>query len=139
LGRAVDRYGERHTLSLVNIAYVVALVGFALANTTILACVFYFIYAVIAPVSYIGGSTYLRKICAPRTLQAWRGITISHARLSRTGSCRLHLNFTAIRYRSSSLGVAIVAFFVPPRLTWPNRNARQSRDQAAATPAAEVH
>ncbi len=41
LGRAVDRHGERRVLSIINLAYVVALVGFALANNVILACVFY--------------------------------------------------------------------------------------------------
>jgi predicted MFS family arabinose efflux permease len=81
IGRLIDKYGERRSISIVNLAYVVALVGYALANTVLLACLFYLVYALIAPVSYIGGSTYLRKIALPEELapSLAMGITISHA------------------------------------------------------------
>ena len=48
-GRALDRYGERRTLSVINVAFIVALAGYALANNVILACFFYCVYALIAP------------------------------------------------------------------------------------------
>jgi predicted MFS family arabinose efflux permease len=81
IGRAIDRFGERRCISIVNLTYIAALVGYALANSVLLACFFYLLYAVIAPVSYIGGSTYLRKIALPKDLapSLAMGVTISHA------------------------------------------------------------
>jgi len=81
IGRLIDKHGERRSISIVNLLYIVALVGYAFANTVLLACLFYLIYALIAPVSYIGASTYLRKIALPRDLapSLAMGVTISHA------------------------------------------------------------
>jgi len=81
LGRMIDRHGERKSLSLVSLAYVVALGGYALANHVAVACFFYLVYSVIAPVSYIGASTYLRKIAAPEDVSPSlaMGVTLSHA------------------------------------------------------------
>jgi predicted MFS family arabinose efflux permease len=81
IGRAIDKYGERRSISIVNLAYIAALVGYALAGNVLLACFFYLVYAVIAPVSYIGASTYLRKIALPKDLapSLAMGVTISHA------------------------------------------------------------
>ena len=137
LGRAVDRHGERRTLSLVNIAYVVALAGFALANNVILAAVFYAIYAVIAPVSYIGGSTYLRKICAPQDLapSLAMGLTISHATaIIVPVAAGFVLNFVGYQIPFYlACGVAVVAFFVTLRLDPATQKcpARIAADQAA--------
>jgi predicted MFS family arabinose efflux permease len=141
LGRAVDRHGERRVLSLINIAYVVALVGFALANNVILACVFYCIYAVIAPVSYIGGSTYLRKICAPEDLAASlaMGLTISHATaVAVPVAAGFILNFVGYQVPFYlACGVAVVAFFVTLRLDPSTQKCpgRIAADQAANPPA----
>jgi predicted MFS family arabinose efflux permease len=141
LGRAVDRRGERRTLSLVNIAYVVALAGFALANNVILAAVFYAIYAVIAPVSYIGGSTYLRKICAPEDLapSLAMGLTISHATAVIVPvAAGFVLNFVGYQIPFFlACGVAVVAFFVTLRLDPATQKcpARIAADDAAAQPA----
>ena len=66
-GRMIDRHGERRTLSAINVAYIVALGGYALMANVWLACVFYVIYAFISPFSAIGAATYLRKIAVPRT------------------------------------------------------------------------
>ena len=97
---------------------VVALAGFALANNVILACVFYCIYALIAPVSYIGGSTYLRKICAPEDLAASlaMGLTISHATaIAVPVAAGFILNFVGYQIPFYlACGVAVVAFFVTP-------------------------
>jgi predicted MFS family arabinose efflux permease len=81
LGRWVDRRGERRTLSIVNLYYVFALAGFALAGNVWLATFFYVVYTLITPLSFIGGSTYLRKIAVyqdvPSSLAM--GVTILHA------------------------------------------------------------
>ena len=141
LGRAVDRHGERRVLSIINLAYVVALVGFALANDVILACVFYCIYAVIAPVSYIGGSTYLRKICAPEDLSASlaMGLTISHATaIAVPVAAGFILNFVGYQIPFYlACGVAVVAFFVTLRLDPATQKCpgRIAADQAANPPA----
>jgi predicted MFS family arabinose efflux permease len=81
IGRAIDKYGERRSISVVNLAYIVALVGYALSGNVLLAAFFYLVYAVIAPVSSIGASTYLRKIALPKDLapSLAMGVTIFHA------------------------------------------------------------
>jgi len=81
VGRLIDKYGERRSISIVNLAYIVALVGYAFANSIPLAGAFYLIYALIAPVSFIGASTYLRKIALPQDLSPSlaMGVTIAHA------------------------------------------------------------
>ncbi len=81
LGGLIDRLGERRVLQAVNIGYVVALGGYALANDVYLACVFYVIYSFIVPFSTIGAATYLRKIAVPEEIapSLAMGITILHA------------------------------------------------------------
>ncbi len=81
LGRLIDRLGERRVLQAINIGYVVALGGYALAGSVYLACVFYVIYSFIVPFSSIGASTYLRKIAVPEDIapSLAMGITILHA------------------------------------------------------------
>jgi predicted MFS family arabinose efflux permease len=80
-GRMIDRHGERRTLSAINVAYIVALGGYALVGTVWLACLFYVIYAVIAPFSSIGAATYLRKIAVPPDIapSLAMGVTLLHA------------------------------------------------------------
>ena len=80
-GRMLDRYGERRTLSLINVAYIVALGGYALANNVILACLFFVIYYFIMPLSPIGAATYLRKIAVPEDIAPGlaMGVTFMHA------------------------------------------------------------
>ena len=93
LGRAVDRHGERRVLSIVNLAYVVALVGFALANNVILACVFYCIYAVIAPVVVHRRLDLSSKDLRPRRPRGEPGHGTDHLSRhgrSRAGGRRLH-------------------------------------------------
>ncbi|MBN1632465.1 MAG: MFS transporter [Thermoleophilia bacterium] len=81
VGRLIDRLGERRVLQAINIGYVVALGGYALANSVYLACVFYVIYSFISMFSTIGASTYLRKIAVPEDIapSLAMGITILHA------------------------------------------------------------
>jgi len=81
LGRLIDRLGERAFLQAINIGYVVALAGYALAGDVYLACFFYVVYSFIAPFSSIGASTYLRKIAVPEDVapSLAMGVTILHA------------------------------------------------------------
>lgn len=80
-GRLLDRYGERRMLQAINVAYVVALVGFALAGSVWLAALCYIVYAFIYPFSTIVSSTYLRKIAVPEDIapSLAMGVTILHA------------------------------------------------------------
>jgi MFS family permease len=80
-GRMIDRHGERRTLSAINVAYIVALGGYALMGNVLLACLFYVIYAFIAPFSAIGAATYLRKIAVPADIapSLAMGVTLLHA------------------------------------------------------------
>jgi MFS family permease len=79
-GYMIDRHGERRTLSAINVAYIVALGGYALVGNVWLACVFYVIYAFIAPFSAIGAATYLRKIAVPEDMapSLAMGVTLLH-------------------------------------------------------------
>lgn len=81
MGRLIDRHGERRTLSLISLAYVVALGGYALAGNVVIAGVCYLVYAFIMPVSPIASSTYLRKIAVAEEVapSLAMGITLAHA------------------------------------------------------------
>ena len=80
VGRLIDRLGERRVLQWINIGYVVALGGYALAPGVWLAMVFYVMYSFIAMFSTMGASTYLRKIAVPEevTPSLAMGVTILH-------------------------------------------------------------
>jgi hypothetical protein len=80
-GRMIDRHGERHTLSAINVGYIVALGGYALMGNVWLACAFYVLYSFIAPFSAIGAATYLRKIAVPQDIapSLAMGVTLLHA------------------------------------------------------------
>jgi Arabinose efflux permease len=81
VGRMIDRYGERRMLSLINLAYVVALGGYALTGNVVVACICYLIYAFIMPVSPIASATYLRKIAVAEEVapSLAMGVTLAHA------------------------------------------------------------
>jgi predicted MFS family arabinose efflux permease len=81
IGRFIDKQGERRSLSIINVLYIVALVGFALSGNVWLACFFYLIYAVISPFSYIASAIYLRKIAVPADIASSMsmGVTLLHA------------------------------------------------------------
>ena len=136
LGRAVDRYGERRALSVVNVAFIVALGGFALVDGVVLACFFYCVYLLIVPVAYIGGSTYVRKICAPQDLSATlaMGLTVSHATsVVVPVVAGFILNYVGYQIPFfAACGVAVVTFFVTLRLDPANQRcpARIAADEA---------
>jgi MFS family permease len=81
VGRMIDRHGERRMLSLVNLGYVVALAGYALAQDVWVACLCYVIYSFIMPLSQIGAATYLRKVAVPDEIapSLAMGVTMQHA------------------------------------------------------------
>ena len=81
IGRRIDRHGEKRILSIVNLAYVVALAGYAVAGNVWMACLFYVIYALITPVSPIAAATYMRKIAVQEDIAPTlaMGVTVLHA------------------------------------------------------------
>jgi predicted MFS family arabinose efflux permease len=81
IGRLIDAYGERRMLSVVNVAYVAALSGYAFTQNIVIACGCYVIYTFISPLSSIGASTYLRKIAVAEDIAPSfaMGTTMQHA------------------------------------------------------------
>ncbi len=138
LGRWIDRTGERHSLSLVNLAYIVALGGYALSPNVWMACVFYLVYAVIAPLSYMGASTYLRKIATASDLapSLSMGLTMQHlAAIVVPVTMGFTLNFVGYQIPFfAACGVAVITFFVTLRLDPAKQKcaARIAADEAAA-------
>jgi predicted MFS family arabinose efflux permease len=138
LGRKVDRYGERRSLAVINLAYIVALAGYALAPTVWVACLFYFMYAIISPLSGIGASTYLRKIATTADLapSLAMGVTMSHAAaIVVPVLAGFILNFVGYQIPFYAVcGVAVVTFFVCLRLDPAKQRcaARIADDEAAA-------
>lgn len=81
IGRMIDVHGEKRMLGYVNIAYIVALLGYALIDNTATAIVCYVIYSIISPLSAMGASVYLRKIAPSADVapSLAMGITMQHA------------------------------------------------------------
>ena len=81
IGRALDAYGERALLFYVNIAFVIALLGYAMVSNSIAATVCYVIYTFIAPLAPMGATVYLRKIAPSSDLapSLAMGLTMQHA------------------------------------------------------------
>lgn len=81
IGQMIDVHGERRMLGYVNVAYIVALLGYALIDNTSVAILCYVIYSLIFPLSAMGASVYLRKIAPARDVapSLAMGITMQHA------------------------------------------------------------
>jgi predicted MFS family arabinose efflux permease len=81
IGRSIDRLGERKVIQAINVAYVIALGGYALSGHLAMACVFYILYSCITPFSSVAASTYLRKIAVPEEIAPTlaMGVTVLHA------------------------------------------------------------
>jgi predicted MFS family arabinose efflux permease len=81
IGRALDAYGERTLLFYVNIAFILALLGYALVTNSILATICYVVYTFIAPLAPMGATVYLRKIAPSADLapSLAMGLTMQHA------------------------------------------------------------
>ena len=80
IGRQIDRRGVRRILEVANVGYIVALLGYGLANNVAIAIACYVIYSFIFPLSHIGASAYLRKIAPPEELapSLAMGVTMQH-------------------------------------------------------------
>src|SRR5207248_10807353 len=80
IGRMVDRHGERRLLALVNLAYVVALLGYGLVDNVFVALACYVVYSFITPLSSMGASVYLRKVAAIDEIapSLAMGVTMQH-------------------------------------------------------------
>ncbi len=81
IGRLIDTYGERRMLSAVNVAYIIALSGYAFTQNVIVACGCYVVYTFISPLSSIAAATYLRKVAVAQDIAPSfaMGTTMQHA------------------------------------------------------------
>jgi len=138
LGRWIDRRGERGALSVVNLWYVVALAGFALAPNLWMASFFYIVYNVITPLSTIGGATYLRKIAVPEDIapSLAMGVTLMHATaivVPVVAGVILHYTGYQVPF-FIACGFAVINFAVTLRLDPRNQRcaARVALDETAA-------
>ena len=81
IGRILDLIGERRLLKYVNIAYIVALLGYGLIDNVVIALACYVIYTFVMPLSTMGSATYLRKIAPAEDIapSLAMGLTMQHA------------------------------------------------------------
>ena len=120
VGRMIDEHGERRVLSVVNVSYVVALGGYALAGNVVVACFFYLLYAFIAPFSVIAAATYLRKIAVPKDVapSLAMGVTLTHATaIAVPVAAGFILNYVGYEVPFFiACGFAVITFFITLRL-----------------------
>jgi MFS family permease len=120
VGRLIDRVGERRVLQGINVGYILALGGYALANGVYLACVFYVLYSFVAIFSTVGANIYLRKIAVPQDVapSLALGVTILHATAVVVPvAAGLILNWVGYQIPFFiACGVALIAVFVTRRL-----------------------
>ena len=81
IGRAIDRHGEKTVLGGINLAYITALLGYALVNNIYAATFFYALYSLIMGMSSMGSATYLRKVAVSEEIapSLAMGVTLQHA------------------------------------------------------------
>ncbi len=81
VGRTIDEHGERQVLAAVNVAYIVALGGYAFFDNAIAVMACYVLYSFIFPFSHIGAATYLRKVAPADEIapSLAMGLTMQHA------------------------------------------------------------
>ncbi|HBY47001.1 MAG TPA: hypothetical protein DEG70_12270 [Chloroflexi bacterium] len=144
IGRTIDFYGEKRMLSAVNVAYVLALGGYAVTNNIYIACLSYVAYSFITPLSSIGAATYLRKIAVTNEIapSLAMGVTFQHmAAIIVPISAGFILNFVGyqIPFLIAS-GFAIFTFFMTLRLDPANQKspARIAEDQQRALEEAQA-
>ncbi|MDP9368364.1 MAG: MFS transporter [Chloroflexota bacterium] len=146
IGRLIDRHGERQMLAAVNIAYVVALIGYALVDHVAVAVLCYVVYSFIFPLSAMGAAIYLRKIAPSADIapSLAMGLTMQHAAAVAVPiATGFVLNFVGyqIPFLIAS-GFACLTFLVTRRLDPASqkteRRLREEAAQAAASPAPTV-
>ncbi|HET9016382.1 MAG TPA: MFS transporter [Thermomicrobiaceae bacterium] len=81
IGRMIDRRGEKNVLGAINVAYIVALVGYATVGSIYPAIFFYGLYSLIMGMSSMGSATYLRKVAESNEIapSLAMGVTLQHA------------------------------------------------------------
>lgn len=120
IGHLVDVHGERRMLSFVNVAYVVALLGYAVAGNVWIAAGCYLVYYFIFPLSSIGAATYLRKVAVHEEVapSLAMGLTLQHlSAIVVPATTGVILNY--VSYRIPFLiaaGFACITFLVTRRL-----------------------
>jgi predicted MFS family arabinose efflux permease len=141
VGKLIDRVGERRVLQAINVAYIFALVGYALANTVYLASVFYVLYSFVSLFSTIGANVYLRKIAVPQDIapSLAMGVTILHATAVVVPvAAGVMLNWVGYQIPFFiACGIAFIAVFVTSRLNPQAQRtaARVALDEAHLAPA----
>ena len=136
IGRMVDLHGERQMLSIVNVAYLLALGGYALVGNVYIAAACYVVYSFIMPLSSIGAATYLRKVAVGREIapSLAMGVTLQHtAAIVVPITTGFILNYVGFQVPFMiACGFAIMAFFVTQRLdpTTQKSPARIAEDEA---------
>jgi MFS family permease len=80
IGRMIDLHGERRMLSIVNVAYIFALGGYALVDNVYVASIAFTAYSFIFPLSSIGAATYLRKVAVTQEIapSLAMGVSLQH-------------------------------------------------------------
>jgi predicted MFS family arabinose efflux permease len=138
IGRQLDRRGERKVLAVVNVAYVVALLGYGLVDQVAVAIACFVVYSFIFPLSAMGAATYLRKIATAADVapSLAMGLTMQHAAAVAVPiATGFVLNF--VGYRVPFLiaaGFAVVTFFVTRRLDpATQKSPRRLAEEAALT------
>jgi predicted MFS family arabinose efflux permease len=120
IGRMIDHHGERSMLSLVNIAYIVALGGYALVHNVYVASLCYVIYSFIFPLSSIGAATYLRKVAVAQEIapSLAMGVSLQHtAAIVVPVATGFILNYVGFQVPFLiACGFAIFTIFVTQRL-----------------------
>jgi len=139
VGKLIDRYSERVVLQTINICFVFALGGYALANNVYLACVFYVLYSFVAPFPVVGASIYLRKIAVPQEVapSLAMGVTLMHVTaVAVPVAAGFVLNFVGYQIPFFiACGVALVTVFVTRRLDPLSQRtaAKKALDEAGKT------
>jgi predicted MFS family arabinose efflux permease len=120
VGRLFDRYGERPMLMVANVGYLVALAGYGLIDNVVVAVACYVVYMFIFPLSWIGASTYLRKVAVVSEIapSLAMGLTLQHvAAVAVPLATGYILNF--VGYQVPFLvacAFSVLTFFVTQRL-----------------------
>jgi len=142
IGRQIDLHGERTMLAIVNIAYIVALLGYALIDQVAIAILCYVIYSFIFPLSAMGASVYLRKIAPAADVapSLAMGLTMQHAAAIVvpvvTGFVLNYVGYQ-IPFLVAS-GFALVTFFVTQRLDPVSQKSSRRREEDAARAARQI-
>ena len=124
-------------LAVVNVAYVVALAGYALAGSVVVAVLCYVIYTLVFPLSHIGAATYLRKVAATDDIgpSLAMGLSLQHvAAIIVPVATGYVLNYVGYQVPFlAACGFACLTFWVTRRLSpETQKSERRLREEALA-------